>query len=103
MLVSRETNTTTILAGKPATPGHRNGAFSASEFNTPLKTVALSNETLAVTDGPNKCIRKLDLINDRTSDLKCLDKYDFIAVIFGITMRPGTSDLYFSFVGGLGM
>ena len=30
LLVSRETNTTTILAGKPATPGQRIGAFSES-------------------------------------------------------------------------
>ena len=72
VLISRETNTTTIIAGNPTVSGHKNGAFPSSKFNTPLKIVALSNKTLAITDGFNKCISKLDLKNSRTSDLACL-------------------------------
>ena len=103
VLISRETNTTTIFTGNPTVSGHKNKALPSSNYNTPLKIVALSNVTLAVTDGFNKCIRKLDLKNSRTSDLACLGMHDSVFIIVGIAIRPETTEIYFSCMGGIGM
>ena len=95
--VSRLTNETSILAGWCTVPGDQDGSFSTANFGHPEKVVEISPNKLAFTDSTNFCIRELDFDQEKTSTLLRLD-----ILLFGLTLRPHTRELYFSFVGGFG-
>lgn len=96
--LSRDTNQTSILTGLCTIPGDVDGSFQQARFGQPEKVVQISPDELALTDAVNLCIRKLDMREEQTSTLLKLDK-----PLHGLTMRPHTRDLYFSFIGGFGL
>ena len=99
--VSRLTNGTSKLAGlcsasRPAST-EVDGQFMNARFGTPAKKAEIDPECIAVTDTRFGSIRLLNFTSEEVSLLVKLQKLPV-----GLALRPGTSDLFFSFAGGIG-
>ena len=96
-ILSRLTNLTMPLAGLCITPGNKDGNFTTTRFSQPEKNVEISSNAIAITDVKNNCIMMLDFALEQITTLVQL-----ALPLVGITMKPDSEDLIFSYSGGLG-